>query len=389
MKNINLLINNSPKIVQVERYFLSRQNSYLIYSEDGQDLDGNVKIYVAKIINNNRVAPIELQDEWDAVKKDIIGIVNANKEQSNLLIQDMDYRILNNLEITSSKALRLPNSVMPYLRANQPEFNVSTIDQNERALAQKTISLQEMNQELKSLMNQVERQFDTMQTAPEISNPEPKDPLEATMEVIMPTSAFNRTENEKEDIRKEKFSLKSLFGIKKEEENITNLKQGMSNKSVISRPEIKTRTTREAQNSIVSESDMPKPKTLEPITINDKAAIQEKTKSVENKVIEIPVAPVGEVENISQKPYYSAPVSRQTMVAEERLAQKQNEFEFFDAMTSEIPQRVNIADNGDGYKSRYENTIKENQELKEQVLDLEKKLNDYKHILGEIKNIVD
>ena len=27
----------------------------------------------------------------------------------------------------------------------------------------------------------------------------------------------------------------------------------------------------------------------------------------------------------------------------------------------------------------------ENQELKEQVLDLEKKLNDYKHILGEIK----
>lgn len=387
MKNINLLINNSPKIVQVERYFLSRGNSYLIYSEDGQDSDGNVKIYVAKIINNHRVAPIELQDEWDAVKKDIIGIVNANKENTNLLIQDLDYRILNNLEITSSKALRLPNSVMPNLRANQPEFNSSSFQQNEQALEQKTISLQEMNQELKNLMNQVERQFDTTQNTVEISNSEPKDPLEATMEVIMPTSAFNASTNAKGDSRKEKFSLKSLFGVKKEEENRLDLKQESTNKSGMQKTETRSRLTRNPQNSVVSESEMPKPKTLEPITITENTSNVEKTRQTENKTIEIPVAPVGEVEQTPKSFYYNSPVS--SVSPKEKTEPMQVGFEFFDAMTSEIPQRVNINGNPDEYKSKYENTIKENQELKEQVLDLEKKLNDYKHILGEIKNIVE
>ena len=379
MKNINLLINNSPKIVQVKRYFLSRDNAYLIYSDDNLDSDGNVKIYVAKIINNNRVAPIELQDEWDAVKKDIIGIVNANKENTRLLVQDMDYTNLNNLEITSSKALRLPGAVMPYLSANQPVFSAAEIEKKEQTLERKTISLQEMNQEL-----------DTSPTISNIETTEVKDPLEATMEVIMPTSSKTNEHLTRDDSKKEKFSLKSLFGIKKEEENITN----MSQEPLTRVPTLQVKTTynepiKENKTTIVSESDLPKPKQLEPITIAENSLNMGKTRTGETKTIEIPVAPVGEVESIPPTLHYNEPVSHQTISQIEKPTNNYVGFEFFDAMTSEIPQRVNLSNNDVEYKSRYENTIRENQELKEQVVDLKKKLDDYKNMLVEIKNIVD
>ena len=146
---------------------------------------------------------------------------------------------------------------------------------------------------------------------------------------------------------------------------------------------------KENKTTIVSESDLPKPKQLEPITIAENSLNMGKTRTRETKTIEIPVAPVGEVESIPPTLHYNEPVSHQTISQIEKPTNNYVGFEFFDAMTSEIPQRVNLSNNDVEYKSRYENTIRENQELKEQVVDLKKKLDDYKNMLVEIKNIVD
>lgn len=108
MKKVELIINGTEQSVTVERYFKLDDQAYVIYSIEGPDADGNVKIFVAKVIDNQQVLPIDTQEEWDRVKNAIVGIVNDNKECNKLGVEDLNYHLLENLEITDAKALRLP-----------------------------------------------------------------------------------------------------------------------------------------------------------------------------------------------------------------------------------------------------------------------------------------
>lgn len=241
MRKINLIIDKHEEEVNVERYFQINGNSYLIYSNQEEDPSGNVKVYVVKINDHQKVEEIKSEEEWNMVKQTIIGIVNANKEFSKLPVEDLDYQLLKKLKVTAQKALRLPKNVMPFLSANQMNFSSLEPFENEM-LAKKEQSLKEISADLTNLMEQVNTELGLPSTneVEEIatsSEPimedssqsldvpgvegkqdqvEPK--MEATMEIIMPKK--QEIEEAKDEKKKEKshFSFKNFFGKKKAKE---------------------------------------------------------------------------------------------------------------------------------------------------------------------------
>lgn len=216
MKTIKLMVNGNSETVQVERYFRALNSQYLIYSKDGADIDGNVRINVVKI-ENNQAVPIDETTEWEAVKNVIVEIVNDNRELSKLSIEDLDYQSLENLNVTNKNALRLPSAVMPYLSANQPDFN--SLEVKEQQLDAKVEALKDMNQDLATMMDEVGKEFSvaTNQTAEEKT----EEKMGATMEIIMPSKQLVAEAKESKSApQKEKghFNLKNLFGKKKNKE---------------------------------------------------------------------------------------------------------------------------------------------------------------------------
>lgn len=221
MKTMKLIIDGNSEVVQIERYFRALGNQYLIYSKDGADIDGNVRINIVKI-EHDQVVPILEASEWDALKKVIVEIVNDNRELSKLSIEDLDYQYLENLNITDAKALRLPGAIMPYLSANQPDFN--SLEVKEQQLDAKVEALKDMNHDLSTMMDEVGKEFTAAKNQPLEDQTEEK--MSATMEIIMPSKQLISEAKETKPAQpKEKghFNFKNLFGKKKnkEEEEVT------------------------------------------------------------------------------------------------------------------------------------------------------------------------
>ncbi len=204
MESIKLIIDGKPKIVQLERYFLSRGEAYLIYSDNDVDADGNVKIYIAKISPMGTVEPISSDKEWASVKEDIIGIVKDNDEQSKLRVVDLDPSGLDGKEITSTKALRLPSITMPYLSANVPDFGNLGMNVEVKKLDEKREELKNINEGLNNLMGEIENQVANNEDVTDDSSIQ-----HAEMEIVEPSQ--NELSEEKKD---GKFSFKKLFDKK-------------------------------------------------------------------------------------------------------------------------------------------------------------------------------
>lgn len=256
MKTMKLMINGSSETVQVERYFRAMNNQYLIYSKDGADIDGNIRINVVKI-ENNQVVPIEETTEWEAVKNTIVEIVNDNRELTKLSIEDLDYQPLDGLNVTAVQALRLPSAVMPYLSANQPDFN--SLEIKEQQLDAKVEALKDMNQDLATMMDEVGKEFSvaTNQTAEEKA----EDKMGATMEIIMPSKQLVTESKANTPVpQKEKghFNLKNLFGKKKNkekeiEEKIEEPKESKVEESIPELPVVEESTPMESNISMETE----------------------------------------------------------------------------------------------------------------------------------------
>lgn len=408
MKSISLLIDNNPKIVQVERYFSSHGNAYLIYSENDRDQDGNVKIFVAKIEDNNKVVAIESDEEWTQVKKDIVEIVNDNKECTKLDVEDLDFSLLNNLEITSVKALRLPSAVMPYLSANQPQFSYINLETQEQKLDDKTQKLKDINEDLTNLMGEVERQVtNTVKEEPSVDINHEDDKLSATMEIIMPS----QSEVVKEPEKKEKFSIKNLFGKKKHEEKHEEEKsleiESPTNDPVESVNDVQIPT-------IVEETNLPQPTELEPIPVANQNVLESKIGYLEKPSIQIPmdsnnvtdnsiineIAPSIDVVNLEN--HFENPNMEQDSMSSNEIEPSITPvgFDFFDS----IPVAENISNESmndtisnieilnideDDYKEEYKKLQRKNEELENKIAIMEKELENYQRKLSEVKNIVE
>lgn len=434
MKEINIKINGMDNLVKVQRYFSNEDGSYLIYSQDESDSDGNVKIYVAKVVDNNQVIAINTPEEWDRVKKTIVGIINDNKEFTKLDVQDLDSKVLNNLEITDVRALRLPNAVMQYLSANQPEFSTIDLSENEKALEEKTESLKNMNVELNTMLNNVqtstvaseevskeEVEEKTLENS-EVTNEEK---MSATMEIIMPTKQTIHNNNEEHPKKKKgKFNFKSLFGIKEDEEEdvkeenvsesmetptepiqameeITNSQETVTPpvEPIVSIPQVSENVEEEVkdlENKIVDKSELPDPTPLNPIVVENSV----------DSVHQIDVQPIN-IEPIIPEPILNnnqEAVITPIEPSKEEITNDNSGFDFFDnlpkpsiatnvqetvaAPVEPVSQMEVLTLEEDlKYKKLYEESEEKIKELENKIFEMEKSIEIYEAKLKEIKNI--
>lgn len=389
MKKVELIINGTEQSVTVERYFKLDDQAYVIYSIEGPDADGNVKIFVAKVIDNQQVLPIDTQEEWDRVKNAIVGIVNDNKECNKLGVEDLNYHLLENLEITDAKALRLPVAVMPYLSANIPDFNNIELSENEQALEEKTETLKEMNADLTNLMNEVDQEFSKIDDKKDGN-------LEATMEIIMPSKSL-KEEKEEHKKKKGKFSFKNLFG-KKSHEDSEEIKEETSTEVPLEQPvetpneleqTVSTDQPVEPINEIVHETELPNPVALDPIVVDD-----------------IPVVENEEQTSIPTEPTIDYSVSEPVNNEVELPKEMSSGFEFFDVnenpsnvstetvvnnhdtTSKEEPMEILEVNDDSEYKQLYEEEKKNNEILEEKNKKLEELIQVYHEKLIQIRDIV-
>lgn len=395
MKKVELIINGIVQSVTIERYFKLADQAYVIYSDGIADADGNVKIFVAKVVDNEQVLPIDTQEEWDRVKNAIVGIVNDNKECNKLGVEDLNYHLLENLKITDARALRLPVAVMPYLSANTPDFNNIELSENEQALEEKTESLKEINADLTNLMDEVSQEFSKVE-----DNTDEK--LEATMEIIMPSKPL-KDEKEEHKKKKGKFSLKNIFGkkshedteeVKEEEKTEVALEQPVTMDAPAEIPSdveqsIATEQQNETTNEIVHETELPTPVALDPIVVDD-----------------IPVVEKEEQTSIIPEPTIEYSVSEPANDAIELPKDMSSGFEFFnvneaptnvvteeitkdvDTTAKEEPMEILEVNDDSEYKKLYEEEKKNNEMLEEKNKKLEELIQAYHEKLTQIRDIV-
>lgn len=347
MKQIGVVIDDQFTKITVERYFKFIDTKYLVYSSSGPDLDGNVRICVIKIDDDNSALAIENIEEWEIVKKLIIELVNDNKMGNPLPIEDKNYFELEGIIIKGEKPLRLPSAVMPYLSMNSKEFDVpiSSLEEIEIALEKKVNSLKEMNENLTNLMDEVDEEIDKVEV---------EDPLEATMEIILPTKSMVFKDKEE----KEPSKLKKIFNkIKEEVKEIDG-----ENKEEIKK----------------TEED--KFKLPEPISL---AEVFEKNEFDKESVPSIPEANI-EILELKKKEETTQPGF--DILQEEKTNKKINK-NVKKENNNSVGFKIN--DQEEDYKELYEMEKIRIKTLEETVEHLENELKSNKEILSKIKTIVE
>ena len=118
------ILNDKGMSVELVRYFIVDGKPFLIFTEDNlTDNEGHVTIHVSSVSGNDSlVANTVLDEDWELIKNTIKNIVNANKNNQNLTIEDLDYNKLDGISIVDSRALKLMETYVNLLKANQPIF---------------------------------------------------------------------------------------------------------------------------------------------------------------------------------------------------------------------------------------------------------------------------
>ncbi len=202
MEKIKVNIAGKPSEIYVLRYYTINECKYLLFTNETLEKD-SIKIFVSKIYGNN-VVEISSDSEWNNIKKDIVELVNDNKELSKLNIIDLSTDDIKNIDILSARALVLPTSVIEYITANRPKFN-EIVRENDYSinyisnLDSKVDDLKKINSELSDIMNEMENDFS--------SNDK--------MEVIMPSNGIV----EENKVVSEKIESSSNITSRNDEEN--------------------------------------------------------------------------------------------------------------------------------------------------------------------------
>ena len=108
--------------INLVRFFMLNGKKFLIYSNvnDGADEQGRLTIHISEINNSDNILANAVSDEdWDAVKNVIKGIVNANKNGQSLPVEDLDYNTIDGVNIIDNRSLKLMANYVDLLKLNQ------------------------------------------------------------------------------------------------------------------------------------------------------------------------------------------------------------------------------------------------------------------------------
>lgn len=131
MGKLSIVELGQPMEVDVVRYYKKNNTNYLMYTKNEIDDQGYVKLYAAKISEENGVlktTDITNPTEWNDVKNTMKQIVRDNRELSPISVEDLNVATLKGLELTERHVFKLAENIVSYLSANQKQFEDETKD---------------------------------------------------------------------------------------------------------------------------------------------------------------------------------------------------------------------------------------------------------------------
>lgn len=131
MGKLSIVELGQPMEVDVVRYYKKNDTNYFMYTKNEIDDQGYVKLYAAKISEENgilKTTDITNPTEWNDVKNTMKQIVRDNRELSPVSVEDLNVATLKGLELTERHVFKLAENIVSYLSANQKQFEDETKD---------------------------------------------------------------------------------------------------------------------------------------------------------------------------------------------------------------------------------------------------------------------
>ena len=199
--------------VDVLRYFVMGDANILLYTLNESDEDGNVRLYVTKIVNGLTQALTD--EEWTLVKASIRTIVSENREGKPLTVRDLNYNEIEGVVVEHLKVFKLAGEVLEDLGANKKKYEepqapsvlpVSPVDAvYTPSYISPQVSVQPQNIELPKIEPQVPVQPQIPVANTEMhSNPTVEQPVSVDYKAM-----YEEIEKEKKKLEEELFDLQS------------------------------------------------------------------------------------------------------------------------------------------------------------------------------------
>lgn len=132
MTKIGVIVPTGEKAeVEIVRFFDTYGKKYLVYTLNEKDEQGFVKLYVARIdeasdpTGTQKVLTgsfIDDENEWKVVKDEFKKIIGENSDGGATTANDQDPATLANVNIKGNRVIKLMESYVKLLSANQKEF---------------------------------------------------------------------------------------------------------------------------------------------------------------------------------------------------------------------------------------------------------------------------
>lgn len=126
MSKIAIIVPTGETVeADIVRYFKAYGKRYLIYTLNEKDEQGFVKLYVAKIDGQPKALVgefIEDDNEWSVLKGEFKKIIGENGDSGRTSADDQNPAELTNVNIRGHRIIKLMESYVNLLGANQKEF---------------------------------------------------------------------------------------------------------------------------------------------------------------------------------------------------------------------------------------------------------------------------
>lgn len=126
MTKLGVTLPTGEKVeAEIVRYFDAYGKKYLVYTLNEKDEQGFVKLYVAKVngMAKNLVGEfIEDDNEWSVLKGEFKKIIGENSDSGRTSANDMDPAELENVNVRGHRIIKLMESYVTLLGANQKVF---------------------------------------------------------------------------------------------------------------------------------------------------------------------------------------------------------------------------------------------------------------------------
>ena len=132
MTKIGVIVPTGEKLeVEIVRFFEAYGKKYLVYTLNEKDEQGFVKLYVARIEETSDATGtqktligsfIDDDNEWKVVKDEFKKIISENSDGGTTTVNDLNPMDLANINIKGNRVIKLMESYVNLLGANQKQF---------------------------------------------------------------------------------------------------------------------------------------------------------------------------------------------------------------------------------------------------------------------------